>query len=298
MHELSLRHYKAIVLVSELRNFTLASKKLFVSVAALSKAIREAEEVLGFSLFDRSPRGVSVTSQGTMYLPFARTVISVHESATHNAARIQQNLLGAIKIAGTEVVTAAFLFQAVDSYLRTNPEIEVSVFQGEAESLQNELQRGAFDIVIGPKRTVSQDVNCIDVCDVPLYFVSAKKNKFSGRDSIPWRDVVDKALIFQDSRSVMQVNSYLRDRLVLSDWRVLNSLSTALAAVESGRGHMISSAYTRKIAKAFKVDFIRLEPEVRMPVCVYHQAGQPDNSLVRAVAHDLMPFVRNSLMGD
>src|SRR5690606_9301945 len=96
--------------------------------------------------------------------------------------------------------------------------------------------------------------------------------------SADWRDVG------RDSRSVMQVNSYLRDRLVLTDWRVLSSLSTALAAVESGRGHMISSAYTRKIASAFKVSFVRLEPEVRMPVCIYHRADQPRNSLVRTVA--------------
>src|SRR5690606_2392785 len=242
MPELSLRHYKAIVLVSELRNFTLASKRLFISVAALSKAIREAEDTLGFALFDRSPRGVSMTPRGELYLPFARHVISSHESATHNAARIQQNLLGSIKIAGTEVVTAAFLFQVVDSYVRTAPDVEVSVFQSGAESLQDELERGAFDIVIGPKRTVSQNVSCIDVCDVPLYFVSARDKKLSRQKSVQWRDVVDMPLIFQDSRSVMQVNSYLRDRLVLTDWRVLSSLSTALAAVESGRGHMISSA--------------------------------------------------------
>lgn len=96
----------------------------------------------------------------------------------------------------------------------------------------------------------------------------------------------------------MQVNSYLRDRLVLTDWRVLSSLSTALAAVESGRGHMISSAYTRKIASAFKVSFVRLEPEVRMPVCIYHRADQPRNSLVRTVAHGLIPFVQGSLVDD
>src|SRR5690606_36380189 len=173
MPELSLRHYKAIVLVSELLNFTLASEKLFISVAALSKTVREAEDRLGFYLFERSPRGVSVTRQGMIYLPFARNAVSAHNIASHNASPIKQNRLGSIRVAGTEVVNSAFLFQAIDRYLDLNPDVDISIFESHAEVLQEGLQR-SFDIVIGPKRIVPHEVSCLDVCDVPLYFVSAE----------------------------------------------------------------------------------------------------------------------------
>src|SRR5690606_1901082 len=161
-------------------------------------------------LFERSPRGVSVTRQGMIYLPFARNAVSAHNIASHNASQIKQNRLGSIRVAGTEVVNSAFLFQAIDRYLDLNPDVDISIFESHAEVLQEGLQR-AFDIVIGPKRIVPHEVSCLDVCDVPLYFVSAEST-YAGRDMVHWRDIVNKPIIFLDSRAVLHVNSYLRHR--------------------------------------------------------------------------------------
>lgn len=296
MPELSLRHYKAVALIAELRSFTLASKQLFISVAALSKIIREAEDMLGFAVFERSPKAVSITHYGSIFLPFAKDVVSAHEISTDNARLILQNRLGSVRVAGTELVNAAFLFRAVDIYLLDNPGVEISVFESKAETLQEELQRGAFDLVVGPKRVVEQNIQCVDVCEVPLYFVSPK-GSYSDRKTMAWHEIVGKPLIFLDSRAVLHVTSYLDNRFTLTDWRVLNSASTALASVENGRGFMISSAYTQKLARAFEVDFIRIVgPEVRMPVTIYHHARQPQKNLIRDVAAGLTPLVRSLLV--
>ena len=45
-----------------------AAEKLFLSQPALTNAVKEAEEELGFRIFNRNSRGISLTPDGTEFL--------------------------------------------------------------------------------------------------------------------------------------------------------------------------------------------------------------------------------------
>lgn len=52
-----------------------AAKKLFVSQPNLSSAIKELESECGYTIFNRSNRGVEITEQGKIFLAYARSVL-------------------------------------------------------------------------------------------------------------------------------------------------------------------------------------------------------------------------------
>ena len=53
-----------------------AAKKLFVSQPALSSSIRELEEELGISIFERTNKGISLTDEGREFIGYAKMVSS------------------------------------------------------------------------------------------------------------------------------------------------------------------------------------------------------------------------------
>lgn len=57
-----------------------AAEKLYVSQPTLTNAIKELEEELSISIFDRSNKGISVTDEGQEFLSNARVIYSEYEA--------------------------------------------------------------------------------------------------------------------------------------------------------------------------------------------------------------------------
>ena len=295
MSELSLRHYRAILLVSELRSFTLASRSMFITLAALSKVISEAETRLAFKVFERSSKGVSLTGPGEVFLPYVKKVITAHEVCIDSASMIRDNRLGTLRIAGTQMVNSAFLLSIASEFSAQHSGIELNVFESRAETLQQEVGRGTFDLAVGPRRVVDRDLQAIDICSVPLFFVSPR-DKSKPRKTIRWSEILDKKIIFTDPRAALHIAGYLNNKYALNEWMVIESVTTALATVEAGRGFMISSSYTARLASAFNVDFVKLvDPQVDMGVAIYFRATTGRAGLVENVATALAEQIRARL---
>ena len=65
------RHIQCFVEISRLKSMKLAAERLFLTQPAISKTLKELEELLGADLMTRSRAGVSLTKQGEVFLHFA-----------------------------------------------------------------------------------------------------------------------------------------------------------------------------------------------------------------------------------
>ncbi|MEO9456616.1 LysR family transcriptional regulator, partial [Chromobacterium phragmitis] len=73
---MDIRQLKAFVAVFEERSVTLAAQRLFVTQPTLSVTIRQLEEELGATLFQRLPRGVEVSEDARLLYPQARRMLA------------------------------------------------------------------------------------------------------------------------------------------------------------------------------------------------------------------------------
>ncbi|MCP2315403.1 DNA-binding transcriptional regulator, LysR family [Nocardia amikacinitolerans] len=86
--DVDLRDLRYLIAVAEEANFTRAAARVFVSQPALSKQIRALERRLGFELFERTSRGVTLTAQGAELLPTAREMVERWDRAYPRAQAI------------------------------------------------------------------------------------------------------------------------------------------------------------------------------------------------------------------
>ena len=61
--------------VERTRSITQAAENLLIAQPNLSKAIRETEEALGYTIFHRTPRGAFPTEKGVRFLDAARAIV-------------------------------------------------------------------------------------------------------------------------------------------------------------------------------------------------------------------------------
>lgn len=76
---MTLNQLKYVIVISNENSLNDAAKKLFISQPSLTAAVHSLEKELGFDIFIRSKSGISLTSKGSEFLGYARSVIEQYE---------------------------------------------------------------------------------------------------------------------------------------------------------------------------------------------------------------------------
>lgn len=117
----SLRQLRAFLMVADLNSFTRAAEKIHLSQAALSLMIREFEDQIGFKVFDRSTRMVSLNAAGQKIYPtIHKSVMDLEDSirAAANISKFKDNL---VRVAATSVVSTNILPKVIAQLKRSHP---------------------------------------------------------------------------------------------------------------------------------------------------------------------------------
>ena len=78
---MSIDQIHSFVTVAEEGAMVRAARRLHITQPPLSRKIAALEDELGVRLFERQPRGVTLTSNGRRFLPYARSVLSAVSEA-------------------------------------------------------------------------------------------------------------------------------------------------------------------------------------------------------------------------
>src|SRR5438094_3088468 len=81
------RQLKAFLLTAQHQSFSRAAEQLFITQSGMSVLVRELEAQLGFRLFDRTTRRVTLTEFGVKFLPIADRSLLELEAAAANIGR-------------------------------------------------------------------------------------------------------------------------------------------------------------------------------------------------------------------
>ena len=73
---MTLQQLRYVIEVAKTGSMNVAAKQLFVSQPSLSMAIRELENDVHISIFERTTKGVVITAEGEEFLGYARQIIN------------------------------------------------------------------------------------------------------------------------------------------------------------------------------------------------------------------------------
>ncbi|MCB5412036.1 LysR substrate-binding domain-containing protein [Pseudogemmobacter faecipullorum] len=163
---LRLRHLRCFLETARLGSLSAAAEALHISQPAASKTIRELEEILAVTLFDRSGRRLQLTAAGQVFQSHAGGVIADLERAQQAVLAPQRQRprlsLGVLPTAATHLVPEAAL-----ALRETMPEALIEVMTGPNWLLLSLLREGQLDLVVGRMPPAG---NSEGVKFVPLYW--------------------------------------------------------------------------------------------------------------------------------
>ncbi|QDE41163.1 LysR family transcriptional regulator [Luteibacter pinisoli] len=124
MSRLPLGLLQGFVLVARTGKLARAAEQLNLTVSALSHQIRNLEERLGRSLFDRGPRGVTLTADGANLLE----AIGHHfEGIEHALGRFEARHQDSVTLSVLPSVASSWLVPRLPRLVAAHPELELSL---------------------------------------------------------------------------------------------------------------------------------------------------------------------------
>lgn len=129
-------------------NITKAADQLHISQQALSNHILKLEEELGCRLFDRR-RGLQLTYSGKQLYKSAEQILDIKHQVITEIDDINKNMRGELRIGIGHTRGQAILPKVLPKYSRSHPQVEITVVEGSSEELEDGLNKGLIDVIIG-----------------------------------------------------------------------------------------------------------------------------------------------------
>jgi DNA-binding transcriptional LysR family regulator len=143
-----LSQLRCFVAVAEELHFGRAAQRLNMTQPPLSRQVKLLEHIIGATLLERTSRSVRLTPSGRSFLPEAKRILKMAESAAEVARRIAHGKVGSIKIGYTAVTAYSFLPRLVTACRAQFPEIDLSLKEMVSGDQIEALATGQIDIAL------------------------------------------------------------------------------------------------------------------------------------------------------
>lgn len=165
-NRIKLRHLTCFTEACRQQGISKAADVLSLTQPAVSKAIRELEEILGSTLLTRSKKGVVLTDYGRVFLNYANHALAVLNEGILSVTDNKNLSATSLTIGALPSVSASILPTAVKQFRITGAHNLVRIITGTNAFLLEQLRVGSIDILFG---LLAAPGKMTDLSFMPLY---------------------------------------------------------------------------------------------------------------------------------
>ncbi len=171
----TLKHFMAL---AEMLHFGRASDACNISLSALSRNIRQLEEELDATLFNRDNRTVALTSEGQKFQHYARETIVQWELIRNELAGNADQLRGEISMYCSVTASYSILFELLNRFRHDHPEIDIKLHTGDPNHAIAQILAGEEDLAIAAlPRTLPRGLAFKPITTSPLLFIAPAQQR-------------------------------------------------------------------------------------------------------------------------
>lgn len=137
---------RAFLSVADIGTVNGAAGALHRTQAAVSMQIRRLEDEVGAPLFERSAKGLALTAEGLLLLPYAREILTLNDEARQRIGG--QRMEGRVKLGVVEDFAATRLIDILKAFRDLNPRVQIDFIVAGNRRLATLFEQDKLDLLI------------------------------------------------------------------------------------------------------------------------------------------------------
>ncbi|GIO68630.1 LysR family transcriptional regulator [Paenibacillus sp. JTLBN-2024] len=143
---MDIRQLQYFMEVARLQSFTKAAETLYITQPTISKTIRNIEEELGVTLFDRSGKKVVLTDAGRIIYEQAQPIVKSFQSLSSELGDLKNLKKGHIRLGLPPMVGSSFFPEVIGQFHQKYPQVTMQIFEDGAKKVEVDVESGLLDI--------------------------------------------------------------------------------------------------------------------------------------------------------
>lgn len=159
--------------IADTNNLTTSAERMGYTQSGVSHAISKLETEMDVTILKRTKRGVELTSDGKMLMPYIRLVVSHYNRMDEIVDSILGLQRGSICIGTYCSIASQWLPGVIQSFQQLYPNIAIRIREGGIQDIEQWLSEGSIDFGFLSWRK-DQNYKFISLARDPLYAITAK----------------------------------------------------------------------------------------------------------------------------
>ncbi|WP_166220567.1 LysR family transcriptional regulator [Pseudomonas atagonensis] len=253
---IDLRRLRYFLVVSDELHFGRAATRLHIAQPPLTRQISALETELGFRLFDRSTRNVSLTSEGRHFLPYARAVLEQVDLTASITSKLAAGSAGHLAVGYASSIALSDTFsQTIRAFCSAYPDVQLTVEEGASSTQWSQIIEGRLDIGMSrmqpPTESAEIQVICLD--NEPLVAAIPSDSPLARQEQLSLAELSAYPLIAFPTDYGSGLNDiietlYRRQALTPLPGPKGKQITSIIALVAAGRGVAVVPQCTQTLA--------------------------------------------------
>ncbi|WP_313324746.1 LysR substrate-binding domain-containing protein [Sphingobium yanoikuyae] len=275
----ALRQLRYLAVAAQVGSFRRAAEMCDVDQSSVSRALKQLEDDLGVSLFERARSGVRLTPAGRRFLADVSPVLEQLESARRSARATRTAESGLVRIGILTSLAGGFLRELVQSYAKRHPRVTIDVRDGGRREHVAAVRAGRLDAAIVTGSGAIPGCETRELWCERVHVALPETHPLAERPKLDWPDLREEHFLVSRGEPGPEVHHYIIRRSAdYSNYPDIEEKAalqdTLMNLVSLGQGiTLVSAAWT-----AVKVPGLVLRPlTARADIVPFSAVWLPEN---------------------
>ncbi|CCE09603.1 putative transcriptional regulatory protein, LysR family [Bradyrhizobium sp. STM 3843] len=256
-----LNQLRCFVTVAEELHFGRAASRLNMTQPPLSRQIQVLEHIIDAALLERTSRSVKLTPAGRSFLPEARRILKMAESAAQVARRIASGKSGSLKIGFTAAAAYGFMPELLAACRTRLPEADLSLSEMVSGDQIEALAFGQIDAGLLRPPIARPEFATKRVVAEQLLAAVPRRHRLASADSVSIKDFDGQPFIMYSPSEAryfhdLLVAQFMRAEVLPRYVQHLSQIHSILSMVRAGLG----VAIVPEAASSLRIADVKLRP--------------------------------------
>ncbi|MEI2405654.1 LysR substrate-binding domain-containing protein [Niallia taxi] len=246
---MNIESLKMFCLVVEEGTISQAARLSFVTQPAVTRQIRQLEEVYKAQLFERNAGKLTLSKAGEILYPFAKEIVEYSKLSFAAIQELTGNEEIVLNIGASSTIGEYLLPGLLGEFSRSYPDLKFSLSIGNTPTILAKLENNEIDIAFVEGAVENKELIREKFADDELILITSPAHFWSSRDHISIQELSEAKMIWReiDSGTRLIVETALNEHGVLANIKSameLGSYQSIKSAVEADLGVSIMPRLT------------------------------------------------------
>ncbi len=141
-------------------NISKAAQRLHISQPPLSTKLKDLEEELGLTLFERGSRKIELTQAGRIFYARTASILELMDLAIKELDDYKQGKMGTLRIGIISSISSTLINEWLHEFHKCYPNIQFNIFEGNTYEQLEKLRNNLIELAIVRTPFSADDLEC------------------------------------------------------------------------------------------------------------------------------------------